>query len=73
MIGNEIKKFVHLFNFQINLSEAIKNQKKKLRNDESFWLIFSPCGFKVRVYTLHFILLKAKCLTEISSLKSKFP
>lgn len=58
----------------MNFIEAIQKKKKKLRKDESFWLIFRPGGFKVHVpYTLHFILLKVKCLREISSLKIKSP
>lgn len=40
----------------MNFIEAIQKKKKKLRKDESFWLIFRLGGFKVHVPYIHYIL-----------------
>lgn len=40
----------------MNFIEAIQKKKKKLRKDESFWLIFRPGGFKVHVPYTYYIL-----------------
>lgn len=53
----------------MNFIEVIKKQKKKLRKDELFWLIFRFGGFKVYVL---YILLKVKCFREILFFKIKF-